>query len=132
MSDKELKKWWLSLSEPELDSFIKSWFKELDSNLKVDDSPYGGDVVLMNFLASDIKRAFDLAYDAEHLTTLAAGPVEHLLGFHGEKWIDTIEKEAARDKHFAWMMLGVWQHKMSDSIWERVKKIQDNVKQNAT
>ena len=57
---------------------------------------------------------------------MAAGPVEHLLGFHGEKWIPEIEKLSSANENFAWMMTGVWQHKMSDEVWARVQKIQES------
>ncbi len=134
MSEKEIERWWVDLKESELDDFIKNWFSEINSDLEVDESPFGGKVVLMNFLASDefqwkfISRSFELAYDSEHLTTLAAGPVEHLLGFHGGKWIDAIEKESSENDNFAWMMTNVWQNKMTDEVWGRVKKIQESAK----
>ena len=134
VSNDDLKKWWIDIEQAELDIFIKYWFAEIDKD-EEGESPYSQDVVLMNFLADDdfqwkfIKRSFELAYDAEHLTTLAAGPVEHLLGFHGEKWIETIERESKLNDNFAWMMTGVWQHKMSDDVWARVQNIQATVEE---
>jgi len=129
MNDEKLDKWWVNISDELLEKFIQGWFTELDLD-DDDNSQFGEDVVLMNFFASEefqwkfIMRAFTLAYDANHLSAMAAGPVEHLLAFHGERWIEKIEKESLANDNFAWMMTSVWQHKMSDEIWERVQTIQ--------
>jgi hypothetical protein len=134
MTDDSINKWWVDIDEDALDRFINQWFAEIDT-YDENNHPVGVDVVLMNFLASDdfqwlfIKRAFALAYDANHLEALAAGPVEHLLAHHGEKWISLIEMESYEDKNFAWMMLGVWQNSMSQELWSRVQKIQESVGQ---
>lgn len=134
MTDDSINKWWVDIDEDALDRFINQWFAEIDT-YDENNHPVGVDVVLMNFLASDdfqwlfIKRAFALAYDANHLEVLAAGPVEHLLAHHGEKWISLIEMESYEDKNFAWMMLGVWQNSMSQELWSRVQKIQESVGQ---
>jgi len=129
MDEQKLNKWWVNISDELLEKFIKNWFAEIDLDDE-DNTPFGQDVVLMNFFASDefqwqfIIKAFEFAYDANHLSVMAAGPVEHLLAFHGEKWIDKIEDESSANENFAWMMTSVWQHKMSDDIWNRVQEIQ--------
>ena len=129
MNDEKLDKWWVNISDELLEKVIQGLFTELDLD-DDDNSQFGEDVVLMNFFASEefqwkfIMRAFPLAYDANHLSAMAAGPVEHLLAFHGEKWIEKIEKESLANDNFAWMMTSVWQHKMSDEIWNRVQTIQ--------
>ena len=134
MTDDSINEWWVDIHDEALDKFIIQWFAEIDT-YDEDNHPVSGDVVLMNFLASDdfqwlfIQRAFALAYDADHLQTLAAGPVEHLLSHHGEKWISLIEKESSENKNFAWMMLGVWQNAMSQELWNRVQKIQESAVQ---
>jgi hypothetical protein len=134
MNDEKLDKWWVNISDELLEKFIQGWFAELDLD-DDDNSQFGEDVVLMNFFASEefqwkfIMRTFTLAYDANHLSAMAAGPVEHLLAFHGEKWIEKIEKESLANDNFAWMMTSVWQHKMSDEIWNRVQIIQKQAEQ---
>lgn len=130
MTDDSINEWWKDISDDSLCKFIQKWFAEID----LDDDEItviGGDVVMMNFLASDefqwkfILKAFELAYDARHLEVMAAGPVEHLLGHHGEKWISKIESESSANENFVWMMTSVWQHKMSEDVWSRVQKIQE-------
>jgi len=125
MNDEKLDKWWVNISDELLEKFIQGWFTELDLD-DDDNSQFGEDVVLMNFFASEeFQWKFIMrAYDANHLSAMAAGPVEHLLAFHGERWIEKIEKESLANDNFAWMMTSVWQHKMSDEIWERVQTIQ--------
>jgi len=130
MTDNSINEWWTNISDDSLCDFILKWFAEID--LDDDDiTVIGGDVVLMNFLATDdfqwrfILKAFELASDASHLETMAAGPVEHLLAHHGEKWISNVESLASSNENFAWMMTGVWQNKMNDDVWGRVQQIQE-------
>lgn len=59
---------------------------------------------------------------APYLPTLAAGPLEDLLSLHGERFIDRVESEAESNPKFAWLLDGVWQHDIPDSIWARVKR----------
>jgi hypothetical protein len=66
--------------------------------------------------------------DSDHaLGYIAAGPLEHLLGWHGESWIAKIEERAAIDPKFARTLTGVWQYRMSDLLWVRVQALQARV-----
>ena len=56
---------------------------------------------------------------------LAAGPIEDLLSFHGERFIEKLEDEARQDRRMAWMLGGVWQDQMPDEIWNRVQGAAD-------
>jgi hypothetical protein len=60
-----------------------------------------------------------------YLGIMAAGPLEDLLSFHGEKFIERIELEAKKNPKFAWMLGGVWKHTMTDEIWARVQLVGD-------
>jgi hypothetical protein len=56
------------------------------------------------------------------LAVLAAGPLEDLLAFHGEKVIDRVEVEAKANPRFKNLLLGVWQRStMSEELWKRVR-----------
>lgn len=55
------------------------------------------------------------------LPILAAGPLEDLLSYHGQAFIERVEIEAKQNKDFAWLLGGVWQFEMSDEIWARVQ-----------
>jgi hypothetical protein len=96
-------------------------------------SDYGQRVVMMNFTAAPeeqwrfIVAAIESASSDSDLGHIAAGPVEHLLGWHGEKFIDRVEQRAGQDPRFARAMTGVWQYKMSDDVWTRVRAIQAKV-----
>ena len=60
-----------------------------------------------------------------HLGTLAAGPLEDLLSLHGNTFIERVEYAARTNPKFAWVLGGVWQGKMSASIWARVQSVWD-------
>jgi hypothetical protein len=56
---------------------------------------------------------------------LAAGPLEDLLSHHGAAFIERVEAEAKPSARFAWLLGGVWQHKMSDVVWAHVQSVWD-------
>jgi hypothetical protein len=60
----------------------------------------------------------------DELGQIAAGPMEHLLGWHGDEIIARVEARAAADEKFAWMLTGVWKCLMTDEVWARVQAIQ--------
>lgn len=64
--------------------------------------------------------------DAAVIENLSAGPLEMLLVHHGEKMIAVVEAEAGRNPAFANLLGGVWQNRMTDEIWARVRAIQDH------
>ncbi|NUO75917.1 MAG: hypothetical protein HOQ32_07875 [Lysobacter sp.] len=55
------------------------------------------------------------------LGTLAAGPLEDLLSYHGAAFIERVETEASTNPEFASLLGGVWQFQMPDEIWRRVQ-----------
>ena len=61
----------------------------------------------------------------KHLGTLAAGPLEDLLSYHGEAFIARVEAKAKSNPKFAWLLGGVYQYQMTDEIWSRVQKVWD-------
>jgi Family of unknown function (DUF6869) len=48
--------------------------------------------------------------------------MEHLLGKHGAKYIDEIERLAAADPEFA-LLSRVWKYMMTDEVWARVEAV---------
>jgi Family of unknown function (DUF6869) len=59
------------------------------------------------------------------LGIIAAGPLEDLLSFHGEKFIERVEKEARSNPTFAHLLGGVWQSNIRDDVWKRVQLVWD-------
>jgi hypothetical protein len=57
------------------------------------------------------------------LANIAAGPLENLLVYHGDKFIDRFEILAQSDQQFRKLLGAVWQNDMSDALWIRVKAI---------
>jgi hypothetical protein len=59
------------------------------------------------------------------LGNLAAGPMEDLLSYHGDAFIDRVEVQAKKDPKFSYMLGGVWQFQMTEKIWNRVQAVWD-------
>lgn len=75
-----------------------------------------------------ILELIENAPDSENvLQTIAAGPLEGFLGKYGDSAIATVETAAKSDTKFARVLSGVWQHGMSDSVWQRVRAMQKTV-----
>ena len=128
---------WDDLSDSEWDAFATAWNAELrgdDASLPLPELPWLLDdppstaseyVVPMNFTASAAAqwKFIVTTYwrgDGETHGHLAAGPVEHLLGKHGDEYIALFEQMAEDDPLFAKMLTGCYQNQMSDEIWRRL------------
>jgi hypothetical protein len=70
-------------------------------------------------LVLDILKSTD---DANVLAVLAAGPLEHIIEFHGELVIDDIEAEASTNSKFLSLLLGVWRAG-SPEVWRRIERL---------
>jgi hypothetical protein len=69
-----------------------------------------------------IKRILASTQNEFVLANLAAGPLETLLGKHGNTIIAEVERSANDDARFRELLRGVWQNRMDDQIWGRVLK----------
>ena len=119
---------WDQLSPSDWDAFAQSWIAELRGARSDPDDDVGQSVVMMNFTGRpEHQWQFILAAIAhaseEELGHIAAGPVEHLLGKHGDKYIDEVERRTESDPKFARMMSGVWKYMMTDEVWARVEAL---------
>jgi hypothetical protein len=119
---------WDELSASDWDAFARSWIAKLRGGADDSEEDAGELVVMMNFTSRPAHQwQFILAAIAhasdEELSHIAAGPVEHLLGWHGENYIDKVEERAEADPKFAKMLEGVWRYRMTDEMWERVEAL---------
>ena len=119
---------WDQLSPSDWDAFAQSWIAELRGTQADSDEEVGQSVVMMNFTAKpEHQWQFILAAIAhaseDELGDIAAGPVEHLLGKHGDSYIKEVEQRAESDPKFARMLSGVWKYTMSDEVWARVEAL---------
>jgi hypothetical protein len=121
---------WNALNDSDWEAFARAWLAELRGDPESPESEMGQTVVMMNFTAAPehqwkfIICAVTAAESDEELKSIAAGPMEHLLGKHGESWIGAVEDQAARDPKFVKMIGGVWKSMMTDEVWDRVQKLQ--------
>jgi hypothetical protein len=117
---------WDQLSAADWDAFARSWIAELRGVPSESQGDASQSVVMMNFTARPeqqwqfILAAVVHASDDE-LGDIAAGPMEHLLGKHGELYIENVEQRAEADPKFARMLAGVWKYMMTDEVWARVQ-----------
>lgn len=73
-------------------------------------------------LWSFIKCTYNLNLQQNTISNLAAGPLEDLLAYAGENYIEEVEALSNSDPKFKYLLGGVWQNKMSEALWLRVCK----------
>ena len=61
------------------------------------------------------------------LAVVASGPLEDLLGFAGDAYIDKVEELAVHDGWLARAVSGVWKNQLGDEVWHRVQQIAGRV-----
>ena len=134
---------WDDLTDDDWDAFAIAWNAELcggqsthlpELPVLFDDDPpksAGDFVVPMNFTASPaaqwkfIRAAYRHGNDAT-FGHLAAGPIEHLLGTHGDDYIAVVEQLANSEPRFARILDGCYQNRMTDIVWNRLCTIRRN------
>lgn len=120
---------WQRLEPSDWEAFARAWLAELRGTPEALEPDVGQSVVMMNFTAAPehqwrfIRAAVSQAESDEELGQVAAGPMEHLMGWHGADFIDAVEAQAAADPKFARMLGGVWKYMMKDDVWERVQAL---------
>lgn len=117
---------WEELEQSDWEAFAQEWIAALRGSSGASGTEES--VVLMNFTAKPEQQwQFILAAVAhaaeEELSHIAAGPMEHLLSRHGDRFIDEVERRAAADPKFAQMLSGVWKNMMTDEVWARVQAL---------
>lgn len=124
---------WQPLDPDAKVDFARAWLAELRDGPPAGESEVGQAVVTMNFVAPPeqqwlfIQGAVVQAGSDDELGHIAAGPLEHILGHHGDRYIEAVEEAAAWDAKFARMLTGAWKYLMSDEVWRRVQAIQARV-----
>lgn len=117
---------WDTLSDSDWDRFAACWIAQLQAGDDYDGPDYYDSVVFMNFTSTPEQQWLFIEASMRHATPneyghIAAGPIEHLLGFHGEQTIELVERRALADPGFRDMLSTVRKHLMSDEVWDRLK-----------
>jgi hypothetical protein len=63
----------------------------------------------------------------EEIGLLAAGPVETLLCWHGEEFIDRIVEEARKNPILNKILGGVWRSDMPEAVWKCIEGLRRSV-----
>ena len=117
----------------QIENLARQWAQRLDGDTSIDKKVEGA-VVLMNFTKpADVQWAFILsavqyAKTDNTLGHLAAGPLEHILGRHGDDYIDRVEAQAGQSEKFERMLTGSWRYLMNDDVWRRLQALQERAK----
>jgi len=110
-----------------------AWLRELELDEAPAEDSIGSTVVLMNFTApanvqwAFLQAAVEGARSDDHLYAIAAGPFEHLFGFHGDDFIAPLEARCRDDATFARMTTASYRHLMNEAVWARVQAIRATV-----
>ena len=110
--------YWGTITAADWEAFASAWLEGLRDPASPEHSEVRQTVLLMNFTATPenqwqfiVATVAQAQSDAE-LGHIAAGPVEQLLGKHGETLIDRVEQYAATDPKFARMLTGAWRRRI--------------------
>ncbi len=74
-----------------------------------------------------VQLAAKMDLTAQQAAYFAAGPLEDLLGHHGEAFIDRLEVAARRQPNIRNFVACVWRGQMSDAIWDRVLALRETL-----
>lgn len=107
-----------------------SWIERCGDIEKFDDR-----VPFLLFAEDQPERCFELILKIlpliphdlqnEAFLCLSAGPLEEMMGLHGERFIDRVEARAAKDPGFKLLLQNVWRHGMTEAVWERFRKCRE-------
>jgi len=127
-------KFWETFSDEKWQHLVEQYLLEISSNAGKEYTPENNKwgLIVTEFRFSSrpelqwkfILLAISLATTDRQLGDIAAGQIEHLLGWHGEEYIDIIEQEAEANPKIAKALTGVLKYMMSDQVWARVQKLQ--------
>jgi len=126
---------WENLSEEKWERLATEWLRCIRDDSGQDmDSPdcekwwqivtnlgmFGAPEFLWKFL----RLALSMAESDEELGSIAAGPIEYLLGRNGNEYIELVEQEAKTNQNLVRSIKKCNKYLMSDKVWTRVKEIQ--------
>lgn len=74
-----------------------------------------------------IELAAEMDLTIEQAAFFAAGPVEDILGQHGDDFIDRLEAAAGTQPRMRLFVAGVWRGRMSDAIWGRLVALREEL-----
>src|SRR5438128_928996 len=122
---------WNELSEDDWKGFAEAWLRELRQPHEPNERTVGQAVVSMNFTGPPDKQwlfiqlAVAGAANDDELGHIAAGPIEHLLGWHGDTYIDQVEALAGRAPKFLRAFAGIYRYRINDAVWARIQVLRD-------
>jgi hypothetical protein len=123
------------MDEQELDRLIKAWDAYYTSPKGAEREKHWWALrKVIEFTSSEPESIWQFVTAAyrqnlcdEAIGSLAAGPLESLIAFHGEGYIDRIEKLASEDAEFKDLLTGVFRNNATSEVWARIQHIRKDV-----
>jgi hypothetical protein len=120
-------------NDTDWDALISAWIAAEESQKRTGDNDpawWAVETVIMWNINSQhealwqfITRSFERPMTDEAFGMIAAGPLEDLISYHGQLYIDRIEALARKNPRFNYLLGGVWKNASTDDVWSRVEKI---------
>jgi len=115
-------------ADSNIDDFIDAWIIATESRGKKNQwtlSEIDDWIADREFkrLWSFVQKTYSKNVSDDVLNSLAAGPLEDLLVYAGEEFIEEIELLAKTDLKLKQLLRGVWQNSMKDSVWQAIVRI---------
>jgi len=125
----------MGLDEQEIRRLAGAWvsFHREPSRAKENSEYFWAWKRLQELINEDPRGAWRVIDSIRHLDTcsdqvlgsLGAGPLEDLLARHGSDFIEQVENLARQDPQFRRLLGVVWQNKIPDDLWRRIKAVAD-------
>lgn len=122
----------IDMDEKELDTLVRAWVElhhtpdicpDYEGNVWVLESISNITIQDPELLWRFIKKILLCDVNEYILANLAAGPLEDLMVYHGDDFIERVEKLANTDKIFRRTLGGVWKSSIPEHIWNRIRAV---------
>lgn len=109
---------------------VEAWIAlcRLDPKSEARDAHFWAFEALDDMVRDDPERALAVVVAIQDrdgsmavLANVAAGPLEDLLVYHGERMVDRIVALGRSNQRFRTMLQMVWKNAMSDAVWDRIQ-----------
>jgi hypothetical protein len=108
------------MSEEAIKAVVEAWFGDDPTMFDAcTDEPEVAWQAILQILQRDLTD--------DQKASLAAGPLEMLLSYHGAAFIDRVEEQAQRNPRLNHLLGGVWRTDMAQDVWDRVERVRREV-----
>jgi len=125
-----IEKHWENLNDEKWDRLARAWLRCIRESIETPECSKWWEIVVNlglwgapEFIWAFVKRTLDIAETDGELGSIAAGPIEYLLGRSGDEYIEIVETECLKNSKLRRSLGMCNQYRMSDDVWSRVQKL---------